>query len=203
MKRHFVVLALAAVFTLPSLTYAATILDTGTPTQFSAPLIISSNASVAVEFAVTQGETLQSLSLYLTPNSLSQPNGFVTLSLYSVNLTNTAVVSPVTQFQLQYTASGWNTANVNYTIPTTGNYWFTLQTSGSNEYDAPEEATQPTGTAPAIEFAQKGSREYSPSSTVSFGIQVTATPEPSTWALVMGGLGLLALGSACAKRKVS
>jgi len=192
----------AAVFALTLLSTgfasAQTLLNTGTPTQFQAPLVISSNPSVAVEFAVTKGETIGQISLYLTPNISS--TGFVTLDLFSQNLTSTSNPTALTQFQLQVTGSGWNTGSYDYTIPTTGDYWITLQTQTGTAFDAPEEATQPTGPNPAIEFATKNIREYSVNNSDSFGIQIDEVPEPSTYAMMLGGLALVGF---CVRRKLA
>jgi hypothetical protein len=195
-KKAAISLALAAAFVLPQMANAQYLLDTGTPTQFAAPLSIASTGGDAVEFSLTAGQSLQQIALYLTPGSGNYQNQYLTLNLFNVNLTTATSPSALTSFQLEYTASGWNSTSTSYVAPTTGDYWLTLATSSSGyTFDAPEEATQPTGTVPAIEFATKGSRTYSVNNSASFGIQIgfASVPEPSSWALALLCVGFFAL----------
>jgi hypothetical protein len=189
-------IALAVAFaalTLPGMASAQFLLDTGTPTQFTSPLSVSTASSYGVEFSLTSGESLQQIALYLTPGTGNYQNQFLTLNLYDVNLTTATSPSVLTSFQLQYTASGWNSLTTSYVAPVTGNYWITVQPSSSGySFDAPEEATQPTGTVPAIEFAVKGTRTYAVNNSASFGIEIGAVPEPSSWALGLLAFGFLA-----------
>jgi hypothetical protein len=177
------------------------LLDTGTPSG-SLSDVISSSSTEAVEFSLTAGENLQQISVYLTPGSQNYQNQFLTLQLFSSSITTRNHAGAVDSFQLQYTGSGWNTTAANYVALTSGNYWLTVATATSGyTLDAPTEATNPSGTAPALAFAysSNGGTTYTQASgtTASFGVQIgTATaPEPATWALLFGGLGLLAFTS--------
>jgi hypothetical protein len=187
-----------AAFFLPGIASAQYLLDTGTPTNFTTPLSISSAGGDAVEFSLTQGESLQQIALYLTAGTGNFQNQFLTLNLFDQNLTTDATPSAITSFQLEYTASGWNSLTTSYQAPVTGDYWLTIATSSSGyTFEAPGEATQPTGTVPAINFETKGSREYSINNSASFGIQIGAVPEPSSWAL-----GLIAAATLfCLRRR--
>jgi hypothetical protein len=189
----FAIAAALAILTLPGIASAQFLLDTGTPTQFTSPLSVSSASSYGVEFSLTAGESLQQIALYLTPGSQNYQNQYLTLNLYNVNLTTATNPSVLQSFQLQYTASGWNSTATSYVAPATGTYWLTVQTASSGyTLDAPEEATQPTGTVPAIEFAVKGTRTYTVNNSASFGIQIGTAPEPSSWALGLLAFGFLA-----------
>ena len=188
---------LVAALALPGIANAQFLLDTGTPTNFTTPDVVSSSSSLAAEFALTAGENLDQISLYLTPGSQNYEDQYLTINLFSSNITSRTHANAIASFQLEYTASGWNTTAANYTALATGDYWVSIQTSNSGyTLDAPGEAAQPTGTAPALAFAYStGSSQYTASSTASFGIQVgesEAVPEPSSWALAFVCVGVFA-----------
>jgi len=190
------ILALAATIAFPTLANAQYLLDTGTPTG-GLEDVVSSASQLGVEFSLTAGENLQQISLYLTPNAGNNLDNFLTLELYSANITARNHLGAVDSFQLEYTQSGWNSVAANYTVPTTGTYWLTVATASSGySYDAQTEASNPSGTAPATAFAfssNSGSTfTAATGTTASFGVQigVAAAPEPSSWVLAFVACGL-------------
>jgi hypothetical protein len=82
----------------------------------------------------------------------------------------------------------------NWTVPTTGNYWVVLEMR-SSALDLVTEASDSTGTVPALAFADATSSSHIFSTEIAdpFGIEVTATPLPAAlplFATSLGGLGL-------------
>jgi len=171
------------------------ILDTGTPQGTAFP-ILNSIDWYAAEFAATAGEKITQLSAYLKPNTGGQGTAF-TFAVYSntgfINGRNlTAQYSVGATFE----GSGWNSAAANWTVPTTGDYWVVLEMS-SSALDLVTETSDTTGTVPALAFADAtaSSHIFAKQTVAPFGIEVTAVPEPSTWAmLILGfaGIGVLA-----------
>ena len=181
-------LALAAILTIPSLASAdGFVLDSGTPSGGSFP-ILNVNDSYAAEFSASAGQTLTLFSAYLTPNTGGTTFLF---DIYSTLRTTSNRVSPVYTITGTYTASGWNSAVADFTVPTTGDYWLAIQGVSGSAFDVPTESSTTTGTAPAIAFATAGASSdlYSISTTTPVGLEVTATPEPSSWVLALLGVG--------------
>ena len=179
--------ALVAALSLPNQAKAQFVLDTGTPTGSSLP-ILNINDSYAAEFSANAGQTLTLFSAYLTPNTGGTTFLF---DIYSSLRTTSSRVSPVYTISGTYTAAGWNSSVANFTIPTTGDYWLAIQGVSGSAFDVPTESSTTTGTAPAIAFATAGTSTdlYSVSTAAPVGLQVTATPEPSAWALALLAVG--------------
>jgi hypothetical protein len=190
-------LILAAILILPSLASAQTfVLDTGTPTSTNGPLEVNSGQSLAAEFSASAGTDIDLLSVYLTPSPSASTGSFV-LNIYSgatgLPSNSNRSARDIFTTTATYTAAGWNTAAVNWTLPTTGDYWVTISSSAGDGFDAPLETGLGTGTAPALSFAFSGSNGFftvSNTATSAFGIQIAAAPEPSSWALALVCAGL-------------
>ncbi len=191
-KRAVLAAVLAAAFTLPNIASAQFILDTGVPNGGTGTFVLNSSSSLAGEFAATTNETITQLSAYLTQGVSQSGTSFI-FDIYSSLRTTGNRVSPVFTTTATYTGTGWNVANVNWTPTANGDYWLALQTSSGNSFDATGEASNSTGTLPAIAFAASSNSNdyYTVSTTSPIGLEITATPEPSSWAL-----GFLALGLA-------
>jgi hypothetical protein len=182
------VLASIALFAAPCAANAQFLLDTGVPTSTAGPLILNSGQSLAAEFAGTAGQTISQLSVYLTQGT---PSSFFTFDIYSgaTGLPSNSNRNPVVLKAVtgEYTADGWASVNLNFTLPTTTDYWVAI-VANSDSFDAPLETSSSTGTAPALGFAFSNSAGKYSSTTSAFGVQVAAAPEPGTWALMLGSL---------------
>ena len=188
------ILVLSALL-LPGVSQAAFLLDTGTPNGAGAPLIVSSSQSLAGEFSAQAGETVTQFAAYLT-RATGNGNSLI-FDIYS----GTFLGARSTQLHLATSttatldSTGWTTANVDWVVPTTGNYWFAVAANGTGTtYDAPIEAATGSGTVPALGFAFAGSSgQYSTLTTPGFGLEVSGiVPEPATFGL-LSGVGLLAI----------
>jgi len=190
-------LILAVLLTLPALASAQSfVLDTGTPTSTNGPLVVNSAQSIAAEFSAGAGTDIDLLSVYLTPSPSASTGSFV-LDIYSgatgLPSNSNRSARDIFSTTATYTTAGWNSAAVNWTLPTTGDYWITVSSASGTGYDAPLETGLGTGTAPALSFAFSGSNGFytvSNTATSAFGVQITATPEPSSWALALICAGL-------------
>jgi MYXO-CTERM domain-containing protein len=188
-------LALVAAFTVPSFASAQSfILDTGAPTGSLNP-ILNSTSSYGAEFAANAGQDITLLSAYLT-QGVGQSGTSFTFDIYSnaglrENVGAARYYTSSYALSATFTGSGWSSAAANYVIPTTGDYWVTVQTTSGNTFDMPTESSATTGTVPALNFAfaTTSNYYYTPSTTDPVGLEVTATPEPSTWALALLAVG--------------
>lgn len=204
-----VALVLAAALA-PGLASADYVLDTGTPAS-GVSVVLNTSDWYAAEFTVTAGETLTPLSLsaYLTQGT-GQVGDTFTWEIYSasgtfLNANSSTRESNTFSTQGVFSANGWNTAALDWTPTTAGNYWVALQvtsTSQTHGLDLPTETSATTGTAPALAFASAtGSTnpKFQLETNNPVGIQITPVPLPAAvWLL---GSGLLGFGGAMRRRE--
>ncbi len=186
---------LIALLVAPGLAHAQSfILDTGTPSSTPpAEYVIGGSSSIAVEFAATAGETVTQLAAYLAPDTGGTNFTFdIYSSLRSTSNRVGAIYVDTGTFNPSTPSTGtWVSSSANWVVPTTGDYWLALQGSTGNNFDAPAETGTATGTVPALGFASAGSSSfYYTASSTPIGVEITATPEPSSWLL-----GLVAIGA--------
>jgi hypothetical protein len=197
----------AAALLSPGIASATFLLDTGTPNGTGGPLLLNSSQWVAAEFAATAGQEITSFSAYLT-EGVGQPGDTFTFDIYSSSGFTGRSSGRVLlkSFTGTYTADGWNTTAVNWTPTASDDYWLALQVSSSTQtsgLDLPLEASQATGTAPALGFAILGSGtsgQYKLTTTQAFGVEVSTSPVPLPAAFWLLGSGLLGLGSVARRR---
>jgi hypothetical protein len=193
---------IVAAFLMPGVSRAAFLLDTGTPAGTGGPLLLSSAQSLAGEFSATAGQTITLLSAYLAPNS-GNGNSFI-FNLYSGNFlgVRSGQLDRIDSTTATFTGTGWNSASVNWTVPTTGDYWLAIAANGSGTvFDAPVETSTSTGTVPALGFASAGSSGEFNSMTSGIGLEVTAAvPEPGIYGS-LAGFGLLAFSASTTMRR--
>jgi hypothetical protein len=184
---------LVVTFLLPGLAQAQSfILDTGTPPSSPpAEYTIGGSSSIAVEFAANAGQQVTQLAAYLAPGT---GGSNFTFDIYSSLRTSGNRVSATYVDTGTFTGgTGWVTSNANWTVPTTGDYWLALQGSTGNNFDAPAETGTTTGTVPALGFASASSSSfYYATGNYPIGVEITATPEPSSWLLALVCIGTFA-----------
>ena len=208
MKNSKMVMAAAALAlsaTLPQVASAdMLVLDTGSPGGTGAA-ILSTNSYVAGEFALTAGETVTGLGAYLTKGTGQQGDTFV-FDIYADGSGFTQLPrsreNPLFSVTGTYTHDGWNSAAVDWTALSNGNYWLALQVSSTTQtkgLDVPFESVGATGPAPALGFATAGtSHQYAiqTPSQAGFGLQVTVSQAPlpaAAWLLLSGCTALAPL----------
>lgn len=204
MKNKFL---LAAALTLaalePGIAAADFVLDTGTPTGTTS-VVLNSSGWYAAEFSVTAGETIGSLSAYLTQGA-GQPGNTYTWDIYSASGPFTGANREAATYSATgaFTANGWNTTAVNWTPTTTGLYWVALQVTNASQtpgLDLPTESSVSSGTVPATAFASAGTNgRYALETANPVGLQVSAVPLPAAaWLL---GSGLIGFGARIRRRR--
>jgi hypothetical protein len=195
---------------LPAVASADFVLDTGDPTGSSVSTL-SSAQFLAGEFEIGAGVTITQLSAYLT-EGVGQPGDTFTFDIYSGLSGNTFLSrssqreAPLLSVTATYTADGWNSSGVNWTAPTTGDYWLAVQVASPTNtkgLDAPNEASATTGTAPALAFAYApSSGQYTLSVAPAIGLEVTTgSPVPLPAAFWLLGSGMLSLGGMVRRRR--
>lgn len=180
------------------------ILDTGTPPTTTPVNVLNASDWYAAEFSATAGETITQLSAYLTEGAGQVGNTF-TWDIYSASGTFLGRNREVASFTTTGTFlhNGWNSVAVDWKPTTTGLYWVALQVSGAAQtrgLDLPTEASDSSGTVPAVAFAFAGtSHQFVLETTSPVGIEVSAAPLPAAvWFL---GSGLLGLGAMARRRR--
>ncbi len=197
---------LAAILLAPGIASADFVLDTGVPTGTGAAVLLNSSQWVAGEFTATAGQTITSVAAYLTQGS-GQPGDTFTFDIYAnAGFTGRSnarqLVTPA--ITATFTANGWNTAAVDWTPTTSGEYWLALQVSSSTMtrgLDVPTETSAQTGTVPALGFAVAGQNGQFANSASGFGLQVSAVPLPA--AVWLFGSGILGLGALARRRRAA
>jgi hypothetical protein len=206
MKSKLILAGALTLAALPGIASAAFVLDTGTPTGTTS-VVLNSSGWYAAEFSVTAGETINSLSAYLTQGEGTAGNSY-TWDIYSTSGTFTGAnrEAPLFSTTGYFTANGWNTTSVNWTPTTSGLYWVALQVSSSTQtpgLDLPTESSTSTGTVPATAFASatgsSTNQRYQLETANPVGLEVNAVPLPAAaWLL---GSGLIGFGARIRRRR--
>ena len=167
------------------------VLNTGTPTGTGAPVELLGSTQFGVEFQLTGPATIDSISTYLTQGSASTGAAYEYFLYSGTALTrNSAAID--TAAELWGGTSGWNSSTVNWAL-STGTYTLAIQsTSSGGALDLPLLASTTSGSTPALGWQDKSGSNWTATTTTTYGIEVTelsATPEPSAWALAFVGVG--------------
>jgi hypothetical protein len=194
-------LALAAAALLAVPAHAATVIDTGAPTNgaIGANAIDSFNW-LAEKFTLAGPTLIDSISAYVLSDATDIGKSF-TLAVYGNSALNTPALNfnagnqnQLFQTGIVYGGNGWNSSGtgLNWSLGA-GSYWFAIE----EDSNGPASLLLPTGTAsPALAVASySGGVSYSTSglgTADTFGLQVSSVPEPT--GIVLAFTGLLALG---------
>ena len=188
--------ALAAAFLAPGIASADFVLDTGAPVT-----TLSTTQFLAAEFAATAGESITSLSAYLTEGAGNVGDTFV-FDIYSSASFTGRATGRVLDYTATgtFTANGWNTTSANWTPTTTGDYWLALQVSSTTQtkgLSAPGAGiSTASGTAPALAFAFAGTNgQYALSSAAPVALEISTAPVPLPAAVWLLGSGLAGLAT--------
>jgi hypothetical protein len=191
-------------FLAPAIANAGLVLDTGTPATGASGEELNTSQWFAAEFALTGGQTVTSISAFLT-QGLGALGDSYTLDIFS----SSGFTGRLSGQTLEYSTTGtfttndaWNTTSAGWTAATTGDYWLALEVTSTNQTKGLDLlTTSNNGTAPALGFAYLGSNtnnEFTLSGAPSVGLQVNAVPLPAAaWLL---GTGLLGLGKFARRR---
>lgn len=160
---------------------------------------------LAEKFSVASTTQIDSILAYVLSNDSANDIGKTfTVALYANSASNLPALDwsadqqgQLFQAMATYTGDGWNgLSNLNWTIGA-GSYWLALEQSG----DASNAGSLqlPTGALPAaqaVAFYSGGQNYGADTISDSFGLHITgitpSVPEPSSLALVLGSLGVLA-----------
>jgi hypothetical protein len=173
------------------------VLDTGQPASNTSPAPVVLSAPYAAEFAVSANTQITNVSAWLTAGG-AQPGQTFTFALYSSSSFTSlrfSNLSPLANDTVSpsYETAGWTSAIVNWNLATAGDYWLVIEPGSTSQLDLPQETSSSTGTVPALSFAKKnGSGTMTAGTGPAIGLEITAVPEPSTYALMLAGVSLLA-----------
>jgi hypothetical protein len=189
--------AIVAVLWVPTAATASTLVDTGTPTGTGGSLLLYGAQSLAAQFAVSAGETsLGTLSAYLTQGT-AEPGNTFTFDIYQTLPTSSnRTPQPLFSTVATWKQNGWTTVTVDWTLPSTGDYWLVLTNPssgrGAYQFDAPVLSSTSAGPVPALAFETAGASGFFSPSTIGFGVEVDSVPEPSSAVLALIGAVLMA-----------
>ena len=164
---------------------AATLIDTGTPDGSRSAYALDSSDFLAVAFDAPQQWRIDSVAAFL--------EGGVHGDHFTIALYQDAPGKPgdlLAAKAVSFAADGWNAASgLAWALPGAGHYWLALE-SVDGSFTAPAGGVVMPG---ATAFSDGSYLGYQAYPGIQFGLQVTgAVPEPTTWLLLMGGLGLVA-----------
>jgi len=191
--------AIAAV--LPLQAHAYDVVNTQVPAN---GLIMSNTIDsgnwLAEKFSVATTTQIDSVMAYVLSSDSSDLGKTFGIALYAdlgglpaLNF-NAASQGQLFQTTATYSGDGWNgVSNLNWTV-NAGSYWVALE--GGSDGNSAAYLQAPTGALPvaqAVAYYSGGQRYASTGVGDSFGLQVTAVPEPTSLALLFTGMGLLAV----------
>jgi hypothetical protein len=193
--------AIAAV--LPLQAHAYDVVNTQVPTN---GLIMSNTVDsgnwLAEKFSVATTTQIDSVMAYvLSSDAFSDAGKTFTIALYANNGSNLPSLNFAADSQGQlfqatatYTADGWNgVSNLNWTVGP-GSYWMALEADASSAafLQAPSGALP---VAQAVAFYSGGQQYAATGLSDTYGLHVTAVPEPTSLMLILTSLGMLGIAA--------
>jgi len=204
--------ALALATTLAAPAHALDLVNSLPPASGTSVNVISSNDWLAEQFAVSGPVVINSISAFVTSTDSGNDAGKTfTVALYSDNGANLPALNwfdtnqgQVAQATVTYSADGWNgVSGLNWSVGA-GHYWLAIEQHGSgNEAGSLLAPTSATPAALAVAFYSGGTGYQATGLSDSFGLRITATPavpEPESLALLLAGLGVVAMLGKGARR---
>ncbi len=183
-------LALAAAALLATAAaQAVTVVDTGTPTNlppFGYALDAVDYVAGEVDFA--NATQVDSVAAHILGGTTGDT---FTVALYADNGSHAPTGTALYTATGTFTANGWNGASgLNWAV-STGAYWVALEIGANDTLSSGFENVVLDHGAPnplAYTASSSGSGYSTTASPMSFGLQVTAVPEPASYLLLLGGL---------------
>lgn len=180
---------LAATLLMAGAAHAATLVDTGTPNGSLPALAVDAIDWVAVQFDLATATRIDSVAAYLVGGSSGE---HFALSLYqdAPGLPGDLLASQT----LSFGADGWNAASGLGWQLAAGRYWLGVEGIDGN-FSAPAGGLLEPGSTAFADGSHNGS--YQALAGLQFGLQIqgavaAAVPEPSSTALLLAGLGVVA-----------
>lgn len=193
----FPVLVLSAALLFGAQAQAATIVDTGTPPAGDAfALALDSTSWLAGQINIIAATNIHSIQAYV--NDLGTGGGF-TIALYgdsASHLPGSLLGSWAATFAAAPGGDGWNGVSGLNVAVAAGKYWVALEVQGADSFSGVAPVSPPSPLA-KYTFNDGGIGGYQ-AMTQTFGVQVTAVPEPESFAMLLAGLAVL--GAAAGRR---
>lgn len=166
---------------------AATVADTGTPPGTGLPLGLDATQWLAGQVTVASATVLDTISAFVNDQG---GRGSFTVALYTDSpghLPGTLINSWSASFITASNAGGWNgVSGINQSV-SSGTYWVAFEVQGSDSFAGVVPVTPPS---PLVNYAFNPGSGYVAMAD-SFGVQVTAVPEPEVIAMLLAGLILV------------
>ncbi len=178
--------------------HAALVVDTGTPTGAGFPLNLDGNDWLAGQVSFGQALTINSIKGWLNDGVDGLGGETFTVALYADagNAVGNLISSATGTFLTAQGVADWNGASgLNWSVGA-GKYWVAFEVQGSDSFGGEAPIAAPTPLA-RYAFNDGSYLGYHAMSGYPIGIQVDATiaavPEPATTAMLLAGLGLVAV----------
>lgn len=178
---------------------AATLIDTGTPNGSLPSGVADSSNFLAVKFSAASAWAIDSVATYLG-GGLAGDQLAIALYADAAGLPG----DPLARVVVDFSGDGWNSASdLGWQLPAAGSFWLGIEgvllevPVNSGNFVSKGGFQLPSGgiTMPGTTAFAAGSG-YTAYPGLQFGLQITgAVPEPTTWALLLAGLGVVAAGA--------
>jgi len=193
--KKFALLAAAAMAVVASAAHAQTLVDTGPGSTLDGGYVLSPDQGLAGKFTLADAATIGSIEGYIGGNTGSALH----IAIYSDGATPGSVL-----FSDDFTSgnAGWQGISGEHWNLDAGSYWAVFtSTSGYNWMS--DGAPNPLA---AYSGLLDGGTYWTQGENLNFGVRVDAAsgavPEPASWALMLGGFGLVG-GAMRSRRKAA
>lgn len=180
-------LAMLASGAIVANTQAASLLDTGTPDDFNAPISLDATDYVASKFHIDGNYTIHDIAAYLTGGTSGDT---FTIALYRDN--NGHVGTQLQSTQATFGSDGWNGASALHWSAGAGDYWVAFEVGGSDNLSNFNLLLPLNAPNHAAATAFNDGSGYHNFAGFDYGVQVAGVaevPVPATAWLFVTGLG--------------